>query len=250
MTQVGESIASIPPGGKEKCAFCQKNHQENKPAGRFNFPRNMATLKKEGRAWSIQHYSRYYPGVNAPPLVEWQSDISKTGGYKAAAHHCIALKTASQHEISGELNDAGYDPNRGSNCSWLPYSKIQFSRARAYNKALQKHRGGHTDAYFGKVLDHLDKVAKLVKADFCDKDNLTDKKTLLYFMELQERSIWQGLAKANMKAYHLYNNSYLDPDADWETFDYEKGKSKQDVIGIPATSDDDKAEQESAEDPE
>lgn len=250
MTQIGETVAIIPSGGTEKCVFCQKNHQQEKAAGAHKFERDMDMLKKQGRTYSIANYADRYPGAHLPPLVEWQSDITHTGGYKAAAHHCIALKTASAHEISGELNEAGYNPNRGSNCSWLPYSKIQFSRARAYNKPLQKHRGGHTDAYFDKVLEHLDKVGKMIKNDFCDKDKTADKAILLEYMEIQEKAIWQGLAKHKMKAYHLYNTSYLDPDATWGTHEYEEGKTKQDVIGSPSTIDDADAENESADDPE
>ena len=250
MTQIGESVAIIPPGGTEKCVFCHKDHQKKKAASKHNFARDMGMLKKEGRAYSIQNYSSYYPGANIPPLTEWQSDISLTGGYKAAAHHCIALKTVSDHESSGELKEAEYNPNRGSNCSFLPYSKIQFSRARAYNKPLQKHRGGHTDAYFDKVREHLDRVGKLIKADFCDNEQTADKATLLYYMQLQESAIWRGLAKHKMKAYHLYNTSYLDPDAPWGDHEYEEGKSKEDVIGSASTPDDEIAEHESADDPE
>lgn len=250
MTQIGESIAVIPPGGKEKCAFCGRDHQKEKAAEEHNFPRDMKTLKKEGRIYSIDKYSSYYPGTGLPPLVEWEREITKTGGYKAAAHHCIALKTVSAHEISGELNDAGYDPNRGSNCSWLPYSTVQFSRARAYDRPLQKHRGGHAKTYFDKVLEHLDKVSKLVKAEFCYEEKTADKATLLYYMELQERRIWRGLANARMKAYHLYNNSYLDPDVPWGYYEQEKGKTKEDLIGMPSPPDDEAAESESSEDPE
>lgn len=250
MTQIGEAVAIIPPGGKEKCVFCQKDHQEKKAAAKSTFDRDMTKLKKEGRAYSIENYSSYYPGANLPPLVEWEADILKTGGYKAAAHHCIALKTVSNHKISGELKEAGYNPNRGSNCSWLPYSQIQFSRARAYKKPMQKHRGGHTDAYFDKVLEHVDNVSKLIKNDFCDNEKTADKETLLRYMGLEEESIWRGLAKHKMRAYHLYNTSYLNPDAKWGEHDYEKGKTEHDVIGMPSTADDAKAENESSDDPE
>ncbi len=33
MTQMGESVAVILPGGKEKCAFCDKDHQKEEKAG-------------------------------------------------------------------------------------------------------------------------------------------------------------------------------------------------------------------------
>lgn len=249
MSQIGESVAVIPPGGKEKCCFCGRDHQQKKAAAKADFPRNMNRLKSQGRAYSIANYSSRYPGEDKAPLVEWQADITKTGGYKAAAHHCIALKSVSQHEISGELKAAGYDPNRGSNCSWLPYSSEQFSRARAYGKPLQKHRGGHTDAYFTQVLTHIDQVADLIEGDFCSKDKTCSKQDLLNMMTQQERKIWSNIASASRVAYHLYNDSYLDPDADWASFDFEKGRTKQDVVGSSQDSDVD-AEAESAEDPE
>ncbi|HWV13823.1 MAG TPA: AHH domain-containing protein [Cellvibrio sp.] len=249
MSQIGESIAVIPPGGKEKCCFCGKDHQQKKAAAKADFPRNMSMLKSQGRAYSIANYSGRYPGDNMAPLVEWQADITKTGGYKAAAHHCIALKSVSQHKISGELKAAGYDPNRGSNCSWLPYSSEQFSRARAYSKPLQKHRGGHTDAYFAKVLEHIKQVEKLIATDFCSENETASKQALLEYMEAQEKKIWLGIATASDNAYHLYNTSYLDPDADWGSFDFEGGRKKQDVVGS-SIDPDAGAEAASADDPE
>ena len=54
-----------------------------------------------------------------------------------------------------------------------------------------------------------------------------------------------------MSAYHLYNNSYLDPLAPWESFDWEEGKTKADYVGaVTPAADDDDAESASAEDPE
>jgi hypothetical protein len=153
--------------------------------------------------------------------------------------------------MSGELKEAGYDPNRGSNCFWLPYSAVQFTRARAYGKALQKHRGGHTDAYFERVLRHVDKVAKLVKAKYCDKKEKAEIERLLYFIELQEVKIWRGLADGKLKAYHLYNSSYLNPNTPWGDFPDEVGKSLEDIKYIPSRVVDDKnAETESYDDPE
>lgn len=254
MTQIGEAVAIALPGDdKQKCVFCQKDHQEEEPAGPHEFPRNMGTLKKDGRKATRENGTRSprYPGTDLPPLVEWQADISKTGGYKAAAHHCIALKCASKHKLSGEFNEAGYDPNNGNNCCWLPYSKLQFSRARAYEAPLQKHRGGHTNAYFEKVDDHLDKVRISISKYFCNIDKQASKKHLLKFLEVQENSIWGGITSSVMTAYHLYNDSYLDPLAPWGSFDAEKNKSKADVIGAPTpAADDSDAESESAEDPE
>lgn len=251
MTQIGESIAIIPPGGKEKCCFCGKDHQEKKAAPKAEFARNMSMLKSQGREYSIANYSGAYPGIDKAPLVEWETDINKTGGYKAAAHHCIALKSASKHVISGELKAAGYDPNRGSNCSWLPFSSLQFSRARAYGKALQKHSGGHTAAYFTKVDLHIDRAAKLIKNNFCDEDQQGSKAELLEYMLIQERALWSGLSKHQLKSYHLYNHSYLDPTADWGKFPAEVGKTSAELIADGSIAvDDAAAEIESANDPE
>ncbi len=47
----------------------------------------------------------------------------------------------------------------------------------------------------------------------------------------EEKSIWMKLANSRQSAYHLYNNSYLDPDAEWGMYDYEKGKSEENIIG-------------------
>ncbi len=38
------------------------------------------------------------------------------------------------------------------------------------------------------------------------------------------------LANSRQSAYHLNNNSYLDPDAEWGMYDYEKGKSEENII--------------------
>lgn len=252
MTQVGESVAAIPSGGEEKCVFCGKEHQQEEAEEKVSFDRDMKTLKDEGRAYTIQKYSTYYPGTDIPPLVDWSGkDIEKVGGYKAAAHHCIALTSINQHKISGELKEAGYDPNRGSNCAWLPYSKLQFSRARAYRKPLQKHRGGHTNAYFSIVSDHIEAVEENVATDFCFEDETTDKEYLLFLMELEEHNIWRGIANPRMKEYRLYNNSYLDPDEEWGNFEWEEGKTREEVIATPTPiQDDNAAEADSAEDPE
>lgn len=251
MTQLGELVSVIPPDGPEQCIFCGSAHQDEKPADAHTFNRDMSKLKRDGRTFCKESRSAYYPGEAMAPLVEWEQDIGKTGGYKAAAHHCIALKCASKHKLSGELKEAGYDPNRGENCCWLPYSQVQFSRARAYQKPLQKHRGGHTDAYFEKVDEHLDRVAKLVAGKFCMANLKASAEVLLMFLGAQEKSIWSGLATPHMGAYHLYNQSYLDPMAPWGTFDPEMGKTPQDVIkaGSPPL-DDVAAEAASTDDPE
>jgi hypothetical protein len=257
MSQIGEGVSAILPDGKEKCVFCDKEHQQDKAANSHTFQRNMDKLKKEGRSYTITsgRVSRY-PSEDLPPLVEWEKNITKTGGYKAAAHHCIALKSVSKHEMSGELKEGGYDPNGGNNCSWLPYSKVQFTRARAYNKPLQKHRGGHTEVYFDKVTEHLDKVALNVEDNFCSDNKKADKEILLRLMAVQENALWNGLANPRMQAYHLYNTSYLAPEKEWGTFDTEKKANgdlidKDEIIGAPSSIiDDDLAEKESENDPE
>jgi hypothetical protein len=257
MTQFGESVAKSAEGPK-KCIYCGKDHKKQDPAPKHNFERDMNKLKSEGRAHTIATGARVmkYPSSRLPPLVEWQRDILATGGYKAAAHHCIALKSASEHKISGELKEAGYNPNRGSNCCWLPYSAAQFTRARAYKEeygkdsALQKHRGGHTNAYFDKVIEHLDEVQKRIAEEFCFKEPVT-KEDLLDYMEMEEDDIWDGLTDPSMDAYHLYNTSYLDPTAAWGSFPAEEGRIPSDVIGtLSPIEDDEKAEKESENDPE
>lgn len=256
MTQIGELVAvAIDPAGNENCIFCGKDHQDDEPVDKHKFSRDMGKLKREGRqATTDLGRSARYPDEEKPPLVEWSKDISKTGGYKAAAHHCIALKSVSDHEISGELNNAGYDPNQGSNCIWLPYSRVQFVRARAYHKALQKHRGGHTNEYFTTVEKHIDKVAENVAKIFCTQEKKADKERFLRFMNQQENRVWLGVASASFTPYHLYNNSFLDPKSPWGAFDEEKGKTPSDYLGEPVTAaiiaDDVSAEAESAEDPE
>jgi hypothetical protein len=239
MSQIGEpvAIAIIPAGSKKKCIFCEKDHQDEKPAPKHTFPRDMAKLKREGRSETIAlGRSGRYPAEAKPPLKEWERDIETTGGYKAAAHHCIALKTASDHKISGELKTAKYDPNDGSNCSWLPYSQLQFVRARAYNKPLQKHRGGHTEAYFNNVKIHIDHVAKQIAKKFCTEDQKISHEKLRQYMKQQEDAIWMGIASANSPKYHLYNSSYLNPNAKWGSYPEEVGKTREEFLGQTLSS--------------
>mgnify|MGYP000994548786 CR=1 FL=1 len=257
MTQLGEGVnpSVIAPGGDEKCVFCQEDHQDEEDAGTHTFGRDMGKLKGEGRSYTkgSARVTRY-PDPGMPPLAEWSRDITKTGGYKAAAHHCVALKTASEHALSGELNAAGYDPNRGSNCIWLPYSRGQFVRARAYNKGLQKHRGGHTDAYFDKVRDHLDLLQSQIERKFCTQNKKPGKDWVLEFMLAQENDIWSGVANPRAQAYRLYNDSYLNPAARWGTFKPEEvgkdGKALRKPEYLKDEPDDGSAEAESADDPE
>ncbi len=221
MTQLGEgvAIAVLPPGGKEDCVFCHQAHQEEKAAGPHEFARDMGMLKKQGRAHTLStERVAKYPDPTLPPLVEWSSDITATGGYKAAAHHCIALKTASEHRLSGELHEAGYDPNRGSNCIWLPYSRPQFIRARAYDRPLQKHRGGHTNEYFETVAKQLDQLASLINQSFCAQNKQASRDRFMQYMLAREGAVWLGVANAVQKAYWLYNESYLEPRALWGHF--------------------------------
>lgn len=254
MTQITLGVAvALPEAANEKCVFCGKQHQDEKAAGTENFDRDMTKLKNEGRSTTIEKGNRLskYPSATMAPLVKWEKDINKTEGYKAAAHHCIALKCVSGHKMSGELKAAGYNPNNGNNCIWLPYSKPQFSRARAYNRPLQKHRGGHTDAYFKKVTKHVNFVLKLMKDKFCTNKKKGDKESLLRFIEDQEDAIWNGVANPMMSAYHLYNESYLDPYAPWGSFDYEKGLEPEDIKGKSTPQhDDDDAESDNKDDTE
>lgn len=256
MTQLGEGVGPgvLTGDGDEKCVFCGEDHQDERAAPKHEFARDMNKLKSEGRSHTkATERVTKYPDAERPPLVPWGSDITSTGGYKAAAHHCIALKTASEHALSGEMHAAGYDPNRGSNCIWLPYSRQQFARARAYNKALQKHRGGHTNEYFLKVKAHLDQVAKLVEEEACPDEQVSEK-DFLEFLTAQESAIWNGVANSLTTGYHLYNESYLNPRAPWGFYAPEEAtsageaRSTKEVLGIKP--DDADAEAESAEDPE
>ena len=250
MAQVGEKVSVIPPGGKDKCAFCQKDHQKKKAAAKHTFPRDMSKLKSEGRTHSIANYSGRYPGAKVPPLTEWSKEITKTGGYKAAAHHCVALKEASAHRMSGELKAADYDPNEGSNCMWLPYSRAQFIRGRAYMKPLQKHRGGHTDMYFQTVAAQIESVAEHIEKEFCP-EKAPDKKTVVRLMKQRENMIWLGISNTSKKAYHLYNSSFLDPKKKWGSYDEEVGVSREDFLdNDTGAADDASAESDSADDPE
>ncbi len=250
MTQLGEGVAiGLAPAGDKPCVFCQESHQDKKKAPAHNFPRAMSKLKSEGRQVTLATDRKaFYPGIAMSPLVEWSSNIQLTGGYKAAAHHCIALKTASDHRLSGEIHEAGYDPNRGGNCIWLPYSLPQFIRARAYGRGMQKHRGGHTDQYFETVAKHLDLLAQQVENKFCAQDKKCSKEEFLALITQRETDIWVGVAMVPSNSYKLYNQSYLDFRAPWGSFDDENGHSTGEILG--ATPHDEGAEQESAEDPE
>lgn len=257
MTQLGESVAVAidTPDNPEKCVFCGKDHQDEKAAPKHKFPREMSKLKRQGRSETLAlGRGGRYPADDMPPLVEWSSDITATGGYKAAAHHCIALKSASDHEISGELKQAQYDPNEGSNCIWLPNSQIQFTRARAYGKALQKHRGGHTDQYFTTVTEHISRAAKKVATKMCTENKKASQEQLLRFIKQEEKSVWLGVASAGDVAFQLYNHSFLNPRAPWGTFPEEAGKTKAELLKekpSPVMAAADAAEgAESEEDPE
>jgi hypothetical protein len=257
LSQIGESVSIDIDTSKPKieCVFCGKKHQDEAAAEPYKFKKSMKTLKENGRKISQTIFSRLiaYPQQNIPPLVEWSSNSNLTsiGGYKAAAHHCIAFSKIDNHKISGELHKAGYDPNGGYNCIWLPYSRKQFIRARAYGKGLQKHRGGHTKQYFITVEKHIDRISDNVKKKFCFSDKKVSKALLIKYISLQEQSLWRGVASAKIPAYQLYNNSFLDPNVDWGTYNEEKDITKDEYLGIEIPfSDDDAAEQESKEDPE
>lgn len=255
MTQLLEPATGpgVDTKGDKKCIFCGSAHQDQAPAGPHTFDRNMPKLKREGRQETIAlgRASRY-PAPDKPPLVDWPKDISEVGGYKAAAHHCIAFKSVSAHDLSGELNEAGYDPNAGSNCIWLPFSRPHFIRARAYTRPLQKHRGGHADKYFRAVDKHLNRVAETVAKTACKRGKKATREQLLQYMKTQEKQVWLAVAACATPDYHLYTESFLDPAAPWGAYDEEAGKAKADICGAAqdpsALSDDVAAEAESADD--
>lgn len=254
MTQIGESGTSALSGeGKQKCVFCDQDHQDEPKAPAHSFARDMPKLKSEGRQETIKlGRSGRYPADNWPPLVEWEREI--TNGYKAAAHHCIALCSVNAHRISGELHQAGYDPNNGSNCIWLPYSDLQFVRARAYSKPLQKHRGGHTDAYFSMVDRRLDYISSKIAAKFCNDNTKIDKELLLKYVKIEENVIWLGIASAKNPVYYLYNKSFLSPSSDWGTYEKELNITKPQFLKTETTEQeavlDQMEEKESINDPE
>jgi len=261
MTQVGEGIAVTliaKVDDPEECIFCHKKHQDAKPEPPHNYAgdKNTKKLKEGGQKYAkTVEGDGLYPDPDRPPLTNWEKIIHKTGGYKAAAHHCLAVKILNKHEISGELKKAGYDCDRGSNCIMLPYSKQQFSRARAYNKigqgqALQKHRGGHTNAYYDTVKKHMKDLAQQVARKFCPTHKV-DAEWLLGLMKVEERRIFNGIVSIASSAYKLYNDSFMAPRADWGTYDWEKGKEPTEYLKLEENlAEEVAAESESAEDPD
>lgn len=252
MTQVGESVTVFIPEdqGPEKCVFCEKDHDNEKPST-HTFPRDMSKLKREGRDFCKQKRLSRYVSMDAPPLVEWGPDI--TIGFKAAAHHCIALETISKHRISGKAKKAGYDPNRGSNCVWLPYNRNQFSRARAHGKPLQKHSGGHLDGYFKTVETFLEQVAGKVIREFCTQSKGLDKASFDRYMLGIEGQIWVGVSRAVQDKYRLHGDGvFQDCNAEWGTFDEENGLTRASFLKSSGsgTPKDNSAESSSSDDPE
>lgn len=244
-----------------QCIFCHADHQDEEAAPPHTFNRQgMDKLKREGRAECKANRSNFYPGESMAPLEPWVA--GKTAiGYKAAAHHCLALSTVSEHRISGELHAAGYDPNRGTNCIWLPYSATQFSKARAYDKPLQKHRGRHTSSYFNAVKKHIDHVADRVGVIFCTRKMKIPKERLLRYMLHQEHVVWHKIASAKDTDYHLYATSFQDPHAPWGTYEKEsvsknekesvsKKKFRQKNLTAAEIAEDEKIGSESENDPE
>lgn len=245
MTQVGEgtqvTIISIEVGQGKECVFCGKSHQDEDPLEKFTFKRNMQKLKNEGRSVTIAgSRAMRYPGEDKPPLTDWKSDpLLKSGGYKAAAHHCIALSTLSDHEISGELHAAGYDPNNGNNCIWLPYNQEQFMRARAYGpfRGMQKHRGKHAGTYFEMVKSHLGRVTQLVELGFCKHQRKVSKGRLLRYMRYTENNLWGHVANATDTAYFLYTeSSFLDPRPPWGAYPEEEGITETEYLGADTSA--------------
>lgn len=227
MTQIalGVSIDIPSTDNPEECVFCGQKHQDEKPADPVDFLSSKSTknLKSNGQAYILGNHSTYYHDSSKPPLVDWQKDILSTGGFKAAAHHCMATKVMHKHKISGELKQAGYDPDRGSNCILLPYSNKQFSRARAMSlaKPLQKHSGGHTNEYYKQVDKHLKKISQNIEKRFCPNKKV-DNETILRWMRIEESRIFNALIRIPKKAYQLHNDAFLDPRAKWGTHNDEQ----------------------------
>ena len=57
-------------------------------------------------------------------------------------------------------------------------------------------------------------------------------------MELHEKAIWKGLAAPKMTAFHLYTNSYLEPEAEWGIYDNEKSMSKKMFLVVKTSTED------------
>ena len=253
MTQISLGVSvSLPSDAKEKCVFCDKDHQDEKASSSKFGKKNTKNLKKKGQGESKENSVRlgFYLDIEEPPLVDWGKKITPKG-YKAAAHHCLAYKCVVEHKIQGELKDAGYDPDGGHNCILLPYSNEQFSRARALGKPMQKHSGGHTNNYFSSVDKHLDKIANLVNKKFCSNNQKATKEKLCRYAEIQENVIWYSVARPKRSAYQLYNASYRDPEANWGVFDKEKNHTIEEYLKIPVpVQSDNNAESINEDDPE
>jgi hypothetical protein len=131
---------------------------------------------------------------------------------------------------------------------------LQFIRARAHSKPLQKHRGGHTNQYFKTVEKHIDRVSDNIAKKFCTEKEKAPKERVLRFIKNEEKQIWMAVAAAFDVAYHLYNTSFLDPSLPWGSYDEEAGKRQSDYLGTPLSpqviASDESAGAESAEDPE
>lgn len=229
MSQLGESAfdgSHSPAEGDKLCIFCEEKHQdEERDAVAHEFKKEMSGFKVRGRAYTRESNRRHlYPELDLPPLVEWAGkDIIEIGGYKAAAHHCIAFKTLNAHKLVNEIYASGYDPNRGENCIWLPYSRPQFLRARAYNRGLQKHQGGHSGEYYALIERHLNHVQDRVKSAFCAQRIKCPRNRFLMFLTLREDEIWWSVALVSKTGYRLYADAYLDCSVPWGSFDEEKG---------------------------
>lgn len=226
MTQLALGVAVVIQkiDNPKECIFCGKEHQDEAAEGPHPYlnSKSTANLKKNGQQYILANRSATYHDLTKPPLVNWQKDILATGGFKAAAHHCIATKVLHNHKISGELKKIGYDPDRGSNCILLPFSNKQFSRVRAMNlaKALQKHSGGHTNEYYKAVELHLKNVAQKIEQKFCPNKK-ADKESVLKWMAAEESKLFRALVNIPKKAYQLHNNAFLDPGAEWGTLNDE-----------------------------
>jgi len=86
---------------------------------------------------------------------------------------------------------------------------------------LQKHSGGHLDSYFDKVGLHVEEVGESIAVEFCASQKKADKESVLRYMEVQEKAVFNGIENLVNNAYKLLGDAFLDPNADWGSNSWE-----------------------------
>jgi hypothetical protein len=151
---------------------------------------------------------------------------SQSFRYPVEAHHAISCSVVQKHAIAQKAIDAGYNVNNGKNCIYLPACFGHMMRDK-----LQRHKGGHFDAYYKKVKEGLDDVWKKNKSkDPCDP---TDRKSILSGLENLQSDIKKKLSGPKPKLW-LYEWS---KDCFKKDYREEGGGSLEDWSWGPGTSD-------------